>query len=56
MRKEIYQNRAKHSANFFEFISKSPKGFIKKRIVHEEITIEGLYNLAFGDVKTIRLF
>lgn len=50
MREEIYQIRAKSSAKVFEFISEGTKGFIKKRIVYEETTIEGLYNLAFGDV------
>jgi hypothetical protein len=50
MREEIYQISAKRSAKIFEFVSEGPKGLIKKRIVYEDTKIEGLYNLAFGDV------
>jgi hypothetical protein len=53
MREEIYQIRAKSSAEIFEFISERPKGRIKKRIQYRKI-YEGdmLYNLSFGDINS----
>jgi hypothetical protein len=50
MREETYQIRANSFEKVFEFTSEGPKGSIKKRIVYEDTNIEGIYNLAFGDV------
>ena len=51
MREQIYQIRAKRSAEIFEFISERPKGRIKKRIQYRKIYKDDmLYNLSFGDI------
>jgi hypothetical protein len=37
----------------YEFISKGPKGHIRKKIVFKEVDGSGVFNLGFGDVDEI---
>lgn len=44
-----YELKAEKSLMVFEFISEGPKGQIPKLIKFSETTLNGFYNLAFGD-------
>jgi hypothetical protein len=51
MDSETYKLRAKSSKTVFEFISKGPKGAIRKRVEYQKpIEAVDFYNLAFGDI------
>lgn len=47
---DTYQLEISDSIMVFEFVSKGPKGFIRKRVHYQETNEEGTYNLALGDV------
>ncbi len=51
MRNERYELEISEASMTFEFVSKGSKGFIRKRVVFQESTIQkNIYNLAFGDI------
>ena len=50
MREETYECESKDSMMLFEFISKGPKGSIKKLVYFQKTKHPDFYNLAFGDV------
>lgn len=49
MKLERYQLTAGHNFQTFEFQSIGPKGVIEKVIQFEQMELENLFNLAFGD-------
>ena len=50
MRYETYLLETRESMMTFEFISKGPKGSVKKRVQYTKFKQGNFYNLAFGDV------
>ena len=50
MRNERYDLEIDGVSIIFEFVSKGPKGDIRKRIVFQDTGSDNMYNLAFGDV------
>lgn len=53
MRLEKYTTEVDDTAKVYEFVSEGLKGFIKKRVIFEQIGDKNIYNLAFGDVDII---
>jgi len=44
-----YQYSSDEDLHFFEFVSICRKGRIKKMVQYSQMSVEGYYNLAFGD-------
>jgi hypothetical protein len=53
MRYEKYLTEVDDTAKVYEFISVGVKGFIKKRVIFEQIGDKNIFNLAFGDVDIV---
>ncbi len=49
MHHERYEYRTERLALYYEFLSKGPKGEIKKMVEYNPTIIQNVYNLAFGD-------
>ena len=49
MRNQQYQLKFSKSFTMFEFVSEGPKGQITKLVSYSESSVEGIYNLGFGD-------
>lgn len=49
MMQERYEIKGGESLMVFEFVSEGPKGKINKMIRYEEIEVNNLFNLSFGD-------
>ena len=47
-----YELKAEKSLMVFEFISEGTKGVIPKMIIFSETSLNGVYNLSFGDKST----
>jgi hypothetical protein len=49
MKYQRYEYQTEDELHFFEFTSIGPKGEIKKIVEYSKVSIENIYNLAFGD-------
>jgi hypothetical protein len=49
MRLDRYEYQTEDELNFFEFTSIGPKGNIKKVVEYSKVSIDNVFNLAFGD-------
>ena len=44
-----YEYQTEDNLHFFEFVSVGPKGEIKKIVEYSKVSVDNIYNLAFGD-------
>lgn len=49
MKLERYEYQTEDELHFFEFTSVGPKGNIKKIVEYSKVSVDDIYNLAFGD-------
>ena len=44
-----YEYQSEDELHYFEFTSEGPKGNIKKIVEYSKVSVDNIYNLAFGD-------
>ena len=44
-----YEYETENDLHFFEFVSVGAKGNIKKIVQYSKVSVDNIYNLAFGD-------
>jgi hypothetical protein len=49
MKYQRYEYQTEGELHFFEFTSVGPQGSIKKIVQYSKLSVENIYNLAFGD-------